>query len=323
MNIKNLGTMKKIFTIFIVLATLSVSNAFSQKNNLDSGLVAYYPFSGNANDSSGNGHHAAVYGPATLTKDRFGNETSAYRFNGTTDYIECNTIPVLDSVLTYAAWIKVTRLAGTDMNNNFACFGTVGGGLASWDWAYNANNQLFWVYDQTNSTQSYTAVIDTAWKFVVVKYDGLTRSVYLDTVLLGVTDSIVTPIYTAATDVLRIGAHTNGSQYFQGSIDDVRLYRCALTTEEIQELFLVGGWVGIPADEKMDMNIRLYPNPATDKVYVESERLVQITVYDITGKQIFSGNSRDCSQVSLNRKGLYLFSLTSGSNTYCKKVIVR
>lgn len=46
--------------------------------------VAYYPFDGNANDESGNGNHGTVYG-AKLTADRFGNQDSAYLFDGIID----------------------------------------------------------------------------------------------------------------------------------------------------------------------------------------------------------------------------------------------
>jgi len=50
------------------------------------GLVAYYPFSGNHNDASGNGLNLIQYGSPQLTTDRFGNSNSAYLFNGTSDY---------------------------------------------------------------------------------------------------------------------------------------------------------------------------------------------------------------------------------------------
>ena len=51
-----------------------------------SGLVAHYPFNGNANDESGNGNDGTVVG-ATLTTDRFGSPNSAYSFDGVDDYI--------------------------------------------------------------------------------------------------------------------------------------------------------------------------------------------------------------------------------------------
>ena len=46
------------------------------------GLVAYYPFSGNALDATGNGHNGTLVGSPTLTADRFGNPNSAYSFDG-------------------------------------------------------------------------------------------------------------------------------------------------------------------------------------------------------------------------------------------------
>ena len=50
------------------------------------GLALYYPFSANANDASGNQNHGIVTN-AQLTADRFGNENSAYTFDGDDDYI--------------------------------------------------------------------------------------------------------------------------------------------------------------------------------------------------------------------------------------------
>ncbi|MFM8685494.1 MAG: hypothetical protein ACKODJ_02965, partial [Bacteroidota bacterium] len=56
--------------------------------SLRNGLVGYWPFIGNANDESGNGNHGIVNG-ATLTSDRFGNQNSAYDFDGN-DFISTN-----------------------------------------------------------------------------------------------------------------------------------------------------------------------------------------------------------------------------------------
>ena len=50
------------------------------------GLVAYYPFNGNANDETGNGHQGVVSG-STLSTDRKGAPNSAYSFNGVDNYI--------------------------------------------------------------------------------------------------------------------------------------------------------------------------------------------------------------------------------------------
>jgi len=94
--------MKKLVLIILICLPFFI---YSQMNP-DSGLVAYYPFSGNANDTSGNGYDGTVYG-ATLTTDRFGNSNSAYSFDGSENYI---SIPVninYDTLpqLTMVAWV--------------------------------------------------------------------------------------------------------------------------------------------------------------------------------------------------------------------------
>ena len=80
----------------IELSVVSSSGADSPSDfggSLNNGLVAYYPFNGNANDESGNGNDGTVNG-ATLTTDRFGNTDQAYSFDGN-DYI--STIYGFDS----------------------------------------------------------------------------------------------------------------------------------------------------------------------------------------------------------------------------------
>ena len=59
---------------------------------LNLGLVAYYPFNGNAKDESGNGNNGTVFGAQSST-DRFGAAEQAFRFDGEDDFIE-----VLDSL---------------------------------------------------------------------------------------------------------------------------------------------------------------------------------------------------------------------------------
>jgi hypothetical protein len=57
-------------------------------SSLKNGLVAYYPFDGNANDNSGNGNHGILRGGVSLVADRFGQSNNAYNFDGTSACIE-------------------------------------------------------------------------------------------------------------------------------------------------------------------------------------------------------------------------------------------
>ena len=72
------------------------------------GLLAYFPFNGDADDFSGNGHHGTVHG-ATLTDDRNGNPSSAYSFDGDNDYIDIGVIDI-GLPVTVALWFSSSSI---------------------------------------------------------------------------------------------------------------------------------------------------------------------------------------------------------------------
>ena len=68
-------------------------------------LVASYPFNGNANDVTGNGHNATVNGPV-LTTDRFGNANSAYFFDGSDDFMDADANGLPTGNRTVSLWFN-------------------------------------------------------------------------------------------------------------------------------------------------------------------------------------------------------------------------
>ena len=74
------GTVRPIAGSLLVagaLFCLGLMSVHAQTVDLESDLVAYYPFNGNANDESGNGNHGVVVGAAASVADRHGNQNSA------------------------------------------------------------------------------------------------------------------------------------------------------------------------------------------------------------------------------------------------------
>ena len=67
--------------------TINTDTYLNYPQFVRSGLIAYYPFNGNADDYSGNRNHGLVHG-ATPSVDRFGNPNRAYSFNGIDHFIE-------------------------------------------------------------------------------------------------------------------------------------------------------------------------------------------------------------------------------------------
>ena len=143
------------FSLFLI-------NSYAQGN----GPVAHYPFNGNANDESGNGNDGTVNG-ATLTTDRFGNENSAYSFDGIDDYIQIAHHDDLNgpSEITLYAWIKTNTHPGTVLSK--------GGPGNDWEYVLRiwAGSPNFMAYqpDQSvfmGSTTGLT-VADNNWHNIV------------------------------------------------------------------------------------------------------------------------------------------------------------
>jgi len=98
---------KFVIAFIVFLVGLSFSAMSQLPNYLPTdGLVGWWPFNGNANDESGNGHTGIING-SILTEDRWGISNSAFDFNGTTHNIYVSTIGNQDfnSDFSISAWV--------------------------------------------------------------------------------------------------------------------------------------------------------------------------------------------------------------------------
>ena len=109
--------MKKI----VLLLLLAASGACIGQGNLNFGRKAYYPFSGNANDYSGNGYNGNPLGSIQLTTDRFGNPNSAYLFDGIDDRIIVSDNGGLSTSAFSICYYFMTEASGTYQN----CIGKI------------------------------------------------------------------------------------------------------------------------------------------------------------------------------------------------------
>ncbi len=193
------------------------------------GLVAWYPFNGNANDESGNGNNGTVNG-ATLTADRFGNANSAYDFSGTGKYISLG--PVIDEMpnLTLTGWFIFNEY-NNEINNILAKPYAMA--IASQDLYF-----AFSVSDGTNwsSNTVEDIVILNSWMFFSITFNNnLISKIYINGVLL----KTETHSFSAGSNSnpLNVGIWLPGQPSFPGQIDDIRIYNRVLNINEIQQLF--------------------------------------------------------------------------------------
>jgi hypothetical protein len=220
--------LKNCFLIIILFSSiLGFKNIYSQTP------VAYYPFNGNANDVSGNGNHGTVNG-ATLTTDRFGNTNSAYSFNGTSNYIEVPSSvslqsPGITNAITQSAWIKPIVASTITMKSTGGSFSySMGMNMTTIGQNYNDYS--------VNYGSSFTFIPNT-WYFVAVTFDGTTMSNYVNGILLS--SAVSTHTISSNTSPLVIGADFPGLvEYFQGDIDELKIYNTALTATQIEQNYI-------------------------------------------------------------------------------------
>ena len=208
------------------------------------GLVAYYPFNGNANDASGNGNGGTVYG-ATLTTNRFGNPNSAYLLNGISDYISISNAPAnnLSEQFTISFWMNPKPGYGTPFQGNcpiIAKWGGGGVGLASYQIGITGSGQLFVATDTgTQGSVAYDAKVATTglWHQVVFVKDENAFHLYSDNGLLFSTN-IVQPQQSTLNLLFGAqgGVHLG---FYGGGLDDIRIYNHALSSNEVAQLYAI------------------------------------------------------------------------------------
>lgn len=204
------------------------------------GLIAYYPFNGNANDESGNGHNGIINGVLTSSADRFGLSGKAYNFNGVDNYINTSINTGLTNKATFSVWVKSSStndwcglLASRGSGNDFSGFTVLANGSVN-----------FYAYTNVYIVASSINILDDRWHQLVGRYDGSAMNLILDGQLIGTTsydgNISIGDNYMIGVDLLSL------TRCFKGSIDDVRIYNCALSDTEIQSLYHENGY-GITA----------------------------------------------------------------------------
>ena len=267
--------MRKIFLSFLLLA----ANFCFGQVNLNLGLKAYYPFSGNANDISGNNNNP-VFNNATLTADRLANPNSAYHFNGTNNYIRIANSPTLNmgNKLSLSMWVRPTGYyTGQCYNNMMLIKGISDASSTNYSMRFSdvytgctmptTTQERF--FDGQSVIAQQPLVQLNQWYHVVVTYDGTTSKLYVNCILQSTAS--FTGNFTNPHDI-DIG-HLNSAQFpywLNGDLDEVRIYDRALNIDEVNTL---GGCI-IPTACNNWLSTPSYPSYAT------------VGDLDVTGNQI-------------------------------------
>ena len=222
------------------------------KNPSSSSLVGLWRFNGNADDSSGTipPNNGTVYG-ATYDPSPMG---WALSFDGDDDYVNCGNGDSLKPTqnITIEMWVKpnstqnqwadilgghqynqgyVVQQDSTDLNNYYFAYNN-DGTSAGW--------QGMWIK---------TELASDVWQHFVVQKEGSTIRHFLNGTLIAsgtvsgdIWYSPIEPFY------IGIGWLLTSDRYFEGSIDEVRIWNTALTADQIGDISPPVVTINAPAD---------------------------------------------------------------------------
>ena len=187
-----------------------------------------------AKDSSLYNNHGTIYG-ATWTDGKFG---KALSFDGSDDYVDLGDILDMGSSdFTISAWIETTNSSGSVVCKYW------GVNYQRSYWFYVTSDKLKFVSSKdgvsASNVEGNTVVTDGKWHHVAVVKEGTTATLYLDGSPDG-SGAAYSSLYNNPNPlVIGIAKKTDGTlgTPFNGLIDEVRIYKRALSEGEIQMLY--------------------------------------------------------------------------------------
>ncbi len=319
-----------------------------------SGLVAYYPFNGNANDLSGNGNNGIVTG-ATLSDDRAQNSNSCYNFNvnnwswgsgGDEIYIPFNSSFNSPNISVSAWFMKTsngTQNQGLTILNRFQ-YGYSNPNGQTWgadlDNGINTSMRTWVIQGSSQNNQQSILVTGSqiqlnTWYNVVFTFDGQLIKQYINGVLISSNSLTGFTLNTNGNSGISIGVSDQANGHwspFGGKIDDVGLWNRALTQDEVASLYYADNScqslvinTGVLSFNPPTYNntVTIYPNPANDHITIDCGNLANVSGWTIKivntlGQEAFSGAMNTQQYVvplnSWSGQGVYFVKIYDASN---------
>jgi glucose/arabinose dehydrogenase len=208
-------------------------------NNASLGLVAAYSFNegtgSTLTDRTGQGHTGTITGAAWTTQGRFG---SALAFDGVNDRVTVNDAPALDLTtgMTLEAWVYPTAL-GAGSWRNVLIKERPGGEVYNLYANADTNAPTMFVVraaqpDAPLDARGSNQLPLNTWTHLAATFNGTTLRVFVNGIEVG--NRPVAGALLTSNGALQIGGNTVWGEYFEGRIDEVRIYNRALSAAEIQ-----------------------------------------------------------------------------------------
>jgi hypothetical protein len=208
-----------------------------------SGLIAHYEFEGNYDDSSGEGHHGTPVGAGiSIETDATMGQVLSLP-GGDNVFVEVGAVGNSgNDPVSIACWAKADTVAIPDWTLVFGFTGTAGGGggdgshfnIGSLGWGPGGVGAHIWGWEDDIFTDEEALV----WRHYAMTWDGTILAYYGDGALVNAFDPVAAgeSDLSIRADRVHIGSRVTQASSFPGDVDDARIYRRALSADEVVEV---------------------------------------------------------------------------------------
>ncbi|UTW64552.1 T9SS type A sorting domain-containing protein [bacterium SCSIO 12741] len=282
--------MKRAFLLTFLLTNIYL-HLFSQ--SINDHLICQYPMDSLCLDTSGNAHHATII-KANLTTDRFGNPQSAFDFDGDSSFIEFGSFIRVDTLkeATIAAWFYPRTNTSSNIQVTGIQVGEAEWGEFSLTYSHYPNFEPQFNAELSNwkrtsysfmSSQSFPL---NKWYHVVGVYKENEVLLFIDGVLNkggnGATSSPTIDGIVGNPSLImgksQYDILSGRTYYYNGKIDDVRIYGRALEPWEIDSLHDGKITTSIKESAHDEDRYDVYPNPFNGHLFIRNENPNQLAV---------------------------------------------
>lgn len=306
----HLGKLDDLKIFNYALTDAEVGTYYSEGNwdNLNGSLQAFYPFNSNTDDESGNGN-SPTFSSVSSAADRYNIENSAVALNGLDTYIQIPHSTSLDFTgeISLSVWINPSQV-----NIEQQTISSKGGGWNRAGWLLTLmNDKIRWhLGDGTTEALFDTekSIPANKWSHVVATWKDGVMSVYINGELDNASASWAVGLVSNTYDYY-IGKNDYIDNYFNGLVDDQRVYSRAIDQSEILQLY---------TNFHAPQTLVAEPGDGSITLKWSSERIADISKYNIYQDGAFVGSINVTSPVDtvftvqgLNNHQHYQFYVTS------------
>jgi hypothetical protein len=319
---------------FVCLMLMAVPVA----GQLSSGQLVHYPFNGNAQDTGVFGYHATEINNPTYTSNSVGTLNSALLLNGTDQRID---LPATAGIrpttfpISFSFWFRISSFQNGNAKLFYSNFNTaahqgyycqVSGSFLELSFGdgngLGVQNRMSYFINQNFQTNT--------WYHVALVVSSPTQaSAWVDCQSASVSTSGTAGSFAYGTAPGHLGmgrqnTTTNAPAYFNGALDEFRLWNRALTSDELEQLcVMLCTNISVSENEK-GSELNAFPNPTQDILYVQAPENSSLMLVDMNGKtirQLTTERVETSIDMSCYAQGVYMLQIQTGNAVETRRIV--